>query len=368
MIKLSKPYLPDEAYHEVIQVLKSGNLVQGKFVEKFETVLRDYLGVNHVIVVSSGTAALHISLLALNIGPGDEVIIPAFSFPATANVVEIVGAKPVFVDITLDDYCIDTTKIESAITSKTKAIIPVHEFGQAAKMDSILAIGRKHGLTIIEDAACALGSEFNGQKVGSFGDCGCFSFHPRKAITTGEGGAISTNNDEFASRLRAFRNHGIVTADGKIDFIYAGLNYRMTDFQAALGLHQANMMEALLKRRIEIAGDYVQLLSKTDGITLPVSFPERKHVYQSFHLLLDNRIDRDAVKQILLGEGIETNYGANCLPLIRFYQEKYGLDSHSYFPNSLAAYNHGLALPMSQHLQDSDVKKVCEALTRAIKL
>ena len=174
MIKLSKPYFSTDAILKVSEILASGNLVQGEYVLKFEESLKQYLGAGHVIVVSNGTAALHLSLIALGIGPGDEVIVPAFTFPATANVVELVGARPVFVDITTDDFCMDTRQIEQAVTPRTRAIMPVHEFGQSAKMDDIMDIARRHNLLVVEDAACALGTEFSGKKAGTFGVLGCY--------------------------------------------------------------------------------------------------------------------------------------------------------------------------------------------------
>ena len=180
MIKLARPHIPKKAIKKAIQIIKSGNLVQGKYVAEFEEKFEEYLNIKHCIIVSSGTAALHLSLLAMDFKQGDEIIVPAFAFPAVANVVEIVGAKPVFVDISLDDFCIDTEKIETKISSKTKAIIPVHEFGQAAEMSRIMEIAGKYNLRIIEDSACALGAEYNSRKVGTFGDCGCFSFHHEK--------------------------------------------------------------------------------------------------------------------------------------------------------------------------------------------
>ena len=190
MIRLAKPEFSDETIRSVLSVIKSGDLVMGEYVSKVEQFLESYLNVENAVLVSSGTAALHLSLLSLGIGAGDEVIVPAFTFPATANMVEAVGAKPVFVDIALDDFCIDCEKIEASISSKTKAIIPVHAFGQPANMEAVLDIAKCHGLFVIEDAACALGAEFENVKVGAYGDLGCFSFHPRKAITTGEGGGL----------------------------------------------------------------------------------------------------------------------------------------------------------------------------------
>jgi dTDP-4-amino-4,6-dideoxygalactose transaminase len=182
MIKLAKPFIPEIAINEAINVLKSGNLVQGKFVKEFEQKLEQYLRIKNAIIVSNGTAALHLSLIALGIKSGDEVIVPAFTFPATANAVELVGAKPVFVDINPDDFCINTDLIESVITSQTKAIIPVHEFGQSAKMDDVLKLAKKYNLKIIEDAACALGSEFDGKKPEHLEIWGVSVFIPGKLL------------------------------------------------------------------------------------------------------------------------------------------------------------------------------------------
>ncbi|MEI6899771.1 MAG: DegT/DnrJ/EryC1/StrS family aminotransferase [Bacteroidota bacterium] len=361
MIKLSKPYIPDIAFEKALEVMRSGNLVQGAYVLKFEEELKKYLGSKHVIVVSSGTAALHLSLLALGIGPGDEVIIPSFTFPATANVVELVGAKPVFIDITIDDYCIDVSRIESAITPKTRVIMPVHEFGQSAGMDEIIALCKKYHLSLVEDAACALGSEYNGKKAGTFGEFGCYSFHPRKAVTTGEGGAVVTEDDELARKVRSLRNHGIEIINQKVEFNFAGLNYRMTDFQAVLGYFQMLEIEEFILERMTLAGFYDQKLAGIPEIIIPEKIPGRKNVYQSYHILLDSRLNRDDVKKQLLEKGIETNYGANALGILNFYKEKYDLKEGAY-PISELAFTQGLALPLSHYLTEDDINHVCSSL------
>jgi len=363
MIRLARPFIPQEAIDRVVEVLKSGNLVQGKYVKEFENTLRDYLNVKNAIVVSSGTAALHLALLALGIKEGDEVIVPAFTFPATANVVELVGAKPVFVDINLSDYCIDTSKIEEVITKRTKAIIPVHEFGQAAKMDEIIKIAEQYNLKIVEDAACALGAEFEDQKVGTFGELGCFSFHPRKAITTGEGGVVITNNDKLAEKIRSLRNHGISFRNGEPDFVYAGLNYRMTDFQAALGLHQFYEIDNIINTRIAQAARYDHKLSKTDRIKTPARFAKRKAVYQTYHVIIDEKIDRNKLIIALKETGVETNLGAQALSCLTFYKTKYGFKQEN-FPNSGKAYRHGLALPVGNHLCNDDIDYIVTKLAK----
>ena len=362
MIKLAKPNISEDTINTVSNILRSGNLVQGEYVEKFENDLKSYLNVEHAIVVSSGTAALHLSLLALGIKAGDEVIVPAFTYPATANVVEIVGATSIFVDITLDDFCIDVTKIEEAITNKTKAIIPVHEFGQSADIVPIMLLAKKHNLKIIEDAACALGTEYNNQKVGSFGDIGCFSFHPRKAITTGDGGVAVTNSKKLANKLRSLRNHGISTLNNKIHFKYAGLNYRMTEFQAALGIDQLKDFNKHILHRIKLAKLYNKLLKDIDWIKFPDLFSERKMTYQSYHVMVDKNIDRDNLIKYLKENNIETNYGAQAVHIQNYYKKKYDIKEDQ-FTNAKKAYYRGLVLPIGSHIHKDDIlliKKVME--------
>jgi perosamine synthetase len=233
-IPLMVPDIQQQDIDAVVSVLKTGMLVQGKKVEELENNVAKYLGVRHVIAASSGTATLHLALLASGIGTGDEVIVPAFSFIATANAIELVGATPIFVDIDLDTFNININLIEQAISSRTKAILPVHEFGLSCDISEICELAKRYNLSVIEDAACALGAKENGRFTGTTGDVGSFSFHPRKAITSGEGGILTTNDDEMARKLRILRNHGIENKDGKTEFVAAGLNYRLTDFQAAL--------------------------------------------------------------------------------------------------------------------------------------
>ncbi|MCK5059326.1 MAG: DegT/DnrJ/EryC1/StrS family aminotransferase [Candidatus Aminicenantes bacterium] len=365
MLKLARPYIYPKGIRDAVNVFKSGNLVQGKFVHEFEEGLKNYLGIKHAILLSSGTAALHLSLMAFDIKKGDEIIIPAFTYPAPANVVEISGAKPVFVDISPEDFCIDVSKIEEKITDRTKAIIVVHEFGQAAEISKIIKIADKHNLIVIEDAACALGTEFKGKKAGTFGNLGCFSFHPRKIITTGEGGVVASNNDELAARIRSLRNHGIAKKNSQYDFLLPGLNYRMTDFQAALGLSQLEKIEEITKRRIDIARFYDRELSSVEWITTPKRFPDREMVYQTYHILLDDKIDRDKLIMTLKKHGIETNLGAQALQCLTFYKKKYGFEEES-FPNALRSYRSGLALPIYPQLTHKQLKRIVGSLQRSL--
>jgi len=357
MIRLSKPYITEDCVNNVVSVLRSGNLIQGENVKALEEKTKNYLNVNYAVAVSNGTAALHLALLALGIGPDDEVIVPAFTFPATANVVECVGAKTILVDISLDDFCINPSLMEKAITPKTRAIIPVHEFGQAAQIDVIMAIAKKYKLKVIEDAACALGTEFRNRKAGSFGDIGCFSLHPRKAITSGEGGIIVTNDADIAHSLMVLRNHGIESKDGTIDFIAAGYNYRMTDFQAALCLPQFDLIEGIIEKRIRQAKFYDDNLKNNVNITTQYIFPERRMVYQTYHILLDEKIDRNMIISCLKEKQIETNYGANALNVLSYYSKKYGYKQTD-CPNASFANKQGLALPMGMHLQENELEKI----------
>lgn len=361
MIKLAQPNIPPQAIENAVEVLKSGNLVQGKYVAKFEKAICHYLNTKHAVLVSSGTAALHLSLMSLGIKEGDEVILPAFTFPATANVVELVRAKPVLVDVNLSDFCLDTTKIIDNITPQTKAIIPVHEFGQSVKMDDVIEIANKYNLKIIEDAACALGAKFEKKFAGTFGNLGCFSFHPRKAITTGEGGVVVTDNDKLAEKLIALRNHGLCASNGKYDLKFIGLNYRMTDFQAALGLYQLEKLEDNISYRIVIARGYDKYLSKVKWIKIPQTINNRRMIYQTYHILLDDFIDRNSLINYLQTCGVEVNYGANAINCLEYYKKKYNLNPEKYI-NATKLFRKGLSLPMGSHILKKDIKYICEKI------
>jgi len=359
-IPLMIPDIREEDISAVAEVLRSGMLVQGENVQKLEAQIAEYLGVKHAVAVSSGTASLHMALLALGIGPGDEVIVPAFSFMATANVVEIVGAKPVFVDIDIRTSNIDVSLIEAAITEKTKAIMPVHEFGLACDIAEICAFAKKHNFPVIEDAACALGATENGKYVGTFGVAGSFSFHPRKAITSGEGGMLVTDDGDLADRFRALRNHGISFADGEMDFTEAGLNYRMTDFQAALLSSQFKRLGESIRVKQDHAKRYQANLSQVDWIRLPFVPEDKVHTWQSFHVVVDS--DRDDCLDYLKSKGVGSNHGAQCMPCQLYYQNKYGLDCQSFFPNSVMAYKQGLVLPLYPRLSAADVDLISATL------
>jgi dTDP-4-amino-4,6-dideoxygalactose transaminase len=297
-------------------------------------------------------------LIALGIGKGDEVIVPAFSYIATANVVELVGAKPVFIDIDNKSFNIDKNLIEQAITPNTKAIIPVHEFGLACDIAIICELAKKYDLKVIEDAACALGATENGKFTGTFGHVGSFSFHPRKAITSGEGGMLVTNDNELARELYILRNHGVEMQNGKIEFVEAGYNYRLTDFQAALVNSQFQRIEYILDYKNKLAQNYFEEFRNITKIQLP-EFPiTKRHTWQSFHIVLDDSVNRNECIETMKKLGVGTNYGAQCIPFQKYYQEKYKLDCESLFPNSLRAYKQGLVLPLYNALLFDEIHQI----------
>jgi perosamine synthetase len=364
-IPLMVPDINENDINAVVNVLKSGMIIQGEKVNELETTIANYLGVKNVIAVSNGTATLHLSLVALGIGPGDEVLVPALSYIATANVIELVGATPIFVDISCSTFNIDCDLIENKITSKTKAIIPVHEFGLACDISRICSIAKKNNLFVIEDAACALGATEDGRFVGTFGEVGSFSFHPRKAITSGEGGIITTNNDELASRLRVLRNHGVSVENGKMEFVEAGYNYRLTDFQAALVLSQFNRFSMILDYKKTLSKIYNEFLI-SDSIQLPKVGKNKTHTWQSYHILISDSINRDELILKLKRNGIGTNYGAQCMPNEKFFKNKYQLDCDLLFPNAMKANSQGLVLPLYEKLKEEEIKQICSVILNSL--
>ena len=354
-IPLASPDIRDEDINAVKEVLLSGNLVQGKIVENLEKKIAEYLNVSNCILVTNGTSTLHLILTALGIGKEDEVIVPAFSYIATANVIELVGATPIFVDINIETFNIDSDKIEKAINSKTKAIIIVHEFGLCADALKIKEICDRNKVLMIEDAACALGAKESDYFAGTMGVAGSFSFHPRKAITSGEGGAVVTDNVDLANKIRALRNHGIdYTKSDRMDFIVAGYNCRMTDFQAALLGSQFSRLNQILKRKTEIAERYLSEI-KNPYFELPKVSVGKTPSWQTFHVLLLIPLKQKEIIIKLRELGIGTNYGAQCMPDQIFFKKKYNLNVESNFPNALNAYNNGLAIPLYEKLTDEQI-------------
>jgi perosamine synthetase len=366
MLRLSIPHLDNEAIAAVVAVLRSGNLVHGVEGAAFEAELAAYLGTRHALVVSSGTAALHLALVALKVGPGDAVLVPDFTFPATGNVVRLVGARPVLVDVDPGTYCVTPSDLEAAIVSfrgpeRLRAIMPVHEFGQPVAMGEILALANRHGLAVVEDAACAIGASLDGKKLGSFGTIGCFSLHPRKTLTTGEGGVLVTDDDALALRLRRLRNHGMERSVAGLHFFEAGWNLRLTDFQSALGRTQLPSLDTWISARRKLAIAYCEALAPlvTAGrLVLPTT--TLGHSWQTFMTVLADGVDRTAVIKMLAAQGIEANLGAQCLSALEPFVGCGG------GPVALRLFRQGLALPFCEQYGLPEVAIVTEALTAAL--
>lgn len=330
-IPITKPYLGEEEKQVVSQVIESGWVSQGPKVAEFEERFAEYVGARYAVATTSCTTALHTAIAVSGLGPGDEVIVPSLSFIATANSVVYCNAIPVFADIDPETCNIDVEKIEGAITKKTKAIMPVHQMGLPADLDSIQKIANKYNLIVIEDAACAIGSEYKGKKIGGHGNIACFSFHPRKIITTGEGGMITTDDPEIAARLRRFRHHGMSVSDierhaaNKIiieTYPDLGYNYRMTDIQAAMGLEQVKKLPFIIKMRRQIAEIYDEELSKIPYVRVPQVPTYAFHNYQSYwiELLESAPVDRNMLMSKLLEKGIATRRGIMAIHMEPYYK------------------------------------------------
>jgi dTDP-4-amino-4,6-dideoxygalactose transaminase len=356
-IKLIEPNITEAEIKAVTRVLNNGMLVNGPEVERFEQLLADYTGVAHAVCVSSGTAALHLALLVSDIKIGDEVMVPAFTFPATANVVELLGARPVFLDCQQGGINLDVDKIAGKIGPRTKAIIPVHAFGIPANMQAILEIGRKKNLIVVEDAACALGSKYKDKYCGTIGDLGIFSFHPRKLLTTGEGGAVVTNDRTLADKIKSWRNHG--NQKGKYD--YLGLNYRMTDFQAAMGVAQLERYADYISTRQGLAQIFQSMIDDISWISPIYPEPMTTWNVQTFLVKVTNNISRDDLIKYLNSHGIESTIGTYCVPLIQYYRTKYGFRSN-HFPEAYQSYKNSLSLPLHNNISDDDVARVIKRL------
>ena len=369
-IPLARPDFDHRELDALREVLDSGWVVQGPRVEAFEQALAELHEARHCIAVSSGTAALHVAHLAMGIGPGDVVFVPSFAWPAAANVAMVCGARPVFVDCLEGTYNIDPGDLRARIAEcrasgrgRARAVVPVHEFGLAADMQAVGAVAEELGLEVVEDAACALGATYGGRKVGGFGRAGTFSFHPRKAVTTGEGGAIVTNDDDLAEACRMYRNHGQGLVDGRRDFLAAGLNYRMTDLAAAVGCAQLAKLPETLRARKRIARRYLDALANCPRIRLPDDHPE--HTWQTFMVVLEDGLSRDDVVAGLAAGGIEAGPGAVSGHCARVYRERLGYADGD-LPVSASLHHQGLALPLYGAMTTEDVDRCARSLREAV--
>lgn len=364
-MRLNVPSTGAEELEAVRRVLDSGYLTQGPRAAEFETGIQRVTTTDFAYAVSSATTGLHLTLVALGLEAGDEVLMPAFSFPATANAVAQQGGVPVFVDILPDTFNIDPALIEAGITTRTKAIMPVHAFGLTADMDPIIRIAQSHELPVIEDAACALGATYHGRPAGSLATAGVFSFHPRKIITTGEGGMITTNNAELAQRLQVLRAHGAVREELFMEFVDVGFNYRMSDVHAAIGIAQLTKLDWIISQRRRLATMLSERVSAIPGVQPPVTPQGLEHSFQSYVVTLDPAIDRDAVIRRMREHGVETTLGTYGMHLQPVFVERYG-DQAAKLPNATRAHAQALTLPLYPQLTAEDLDTITSALASSI--
>jgi len=372
----NQPFIGREETDAVLEVLHSGWLTTGSRVQAFEAALREITGAKHAIALNSCTAGLHLSLLALGVGPGDEVIVPDLCFCAAANVVIHVGATPVIVDVNRESYHIDPAAIERAITSKTKAIIPVHYAGQACDMDRIEAIAERHGLWVIEDAAHAIGVSHGGRNVGTMGTTTSFSFYATKNITTAEGGAVTTDDDALADRIRRMVLHGIsreawkrYSSEGNwyYEVLEPGWKYNLTDLAAAVGVEQLKRIGAFQARRTELAQRLTAGLAGLPGISTPVSLPYSSHAWHLYVIEVEEKksgISRDALIEALKARNVGTS--VHFIPLHRHPAYKSYGGSPESLPVSAQVWERIISLPLYPKMSDQDADDVVAAVRAVV--
>jgi len=347
LIRLAWPDVGAAEADAVAEVLESGQLTMGPKVDEFERALAAACGTEHAVVVSSGTAALHLAVLALGIGPGDEVLVPAYTFPATANVVALVGAKPVLVDVDPETMNLDPSRIK--VGRRTKAIVAVDLFGRPARIEQL-----PEGVSVLEDAAGALGAKRRARPCGSLGALACLSFHPRKIVTTGEGGAVTTDDAELADAIRRMRHHGIEPR-GVFEIAHAGLNYRLSDILCAVGIPQLARLDDLLAARTRIAAGYTERLQ--DVVETPTVDEGDIHGWQAYVIQVDGAADKIAA---LREQGIEAQVGTYALHRLAAYRDQ------GEFPGASRVFDRAIALPFHTRLTESDLDRVAASLTSLV--
>lgn len=364
-IPLTRPIVdPSEVMDDLAAVLRSGVLTRGPWVAQFERAVAERSGVRHGIATTSATTALHLALVAAGVGPGDEVLISDFTFPATGNVVVQCGARPVLVDCHPNSFHLDLEHAERLITDRTRALLVVDPFGQPADLARAAQLSHHYGLFLLEDAACAIGAVVDGRPVGGWPGAGCFSFHPRKVITTGEGGMVTTDDDGLAERLRLLLSHGGRAARVGLEFVEHGFNYRLSEMQAVLGASQMTRLDEILSGRRTAAADYIERLGDFDRLLIPLGDASEASTFQSFVVLLDDTVDRDSVVARLGEDGVESTLGTYAMHAQPAFAQ-YGYRPGS-LPHSLRAQQQSLTLPLWPGMGTDIVERVVDALRRAL--
>ena len=373
IIQIALPVTGEDEWQSVKESIMSGWLTQGPKVRKFEENFAKKHKVNHALAVTSCTTGLHLALAAMGVGPGDEVIVPAFTWVATANVVLYCGATPVFVDVSTKTFNMDPEQVASKVTGKTKVIIPVHLFGLCADMDAIKAVIPKK-VKILEDAACAAGAKYKGKYAGTLGDAAVFSFHPRKSITTGEGGMITTQNNLFSELMDQMRNHGATISEEQRhhgpkpyilpDFNLLGFNYRMTDLQGSIGIVQLEKLDSFIDERSKWATWYREKLSDIDWLRLPQEPENGKHGWQSFVTYVDPKtapMSRNNIMEKLQNMGISTRPGTHAVHMLSIYKDKFGIKQNDY-PGARDCDANTMAIPLHNQMIREDYEYIVNAL------
>jgi len=372
-IQIATPSLGEEEWQALREPIESGWLTQGPKVAAFESAFAARHNVKHAIAVTSATTGLHLALAALGIGPGDEVIVPAFTWVATANVVLYCGATPVFADVDRVTFNIDPNDLVRRVTPRTKAVIPVHLFGLCADMEAIRAVLRPD-IRIIEDAACAAGASWQGKSAGALGDLGVFSFHPRKSITTGEGGMVTTNDDNLAERAKMLRNHGASVSEEERhrgprpyllpEFDLLGFNYRMTDLQGAVGLVQLKKLDRFITERAQLAAQYRKELTDVTWLRLPHEPNGGRHAWQAFVTYVDAGaapLSRNEIMETLQQRGISTRPGTHAVHMLGYYRKRFDLKPDD-FPGARDCDRHTMAIPLHNRMNEDDFSHIVKSL------
>ncbi|WP_347506093.1 DegT/DnrJ/EryC1/StrS family aminotransferase [Pseudomonas anguilliseptica] len=372
-IAISLPCTGEEEWQATREPLMSGWLTQGPKVAAFEKAFAERHQVPHALAVTSCTTGLHLALAGLGIGPGDEVIVPAFTWVATANVVLYCGATPVFIDVDPQTYNLDVAQITAKVTDRTRAVIAVHLFGRCVDMDALRA-GLPADVAIVEDAACAAGASWNGKPSGSLGDVAAFSFHPRKSVTTGEGGMVTTADAELAERMNQLRNHGATLSEEQRhhgprpyllpEFNLLGFNYRMTDLQGAVGLVQLGKLDGFIDERARWAEYYCDQLADIDWLRLPSAPAGGRHGWQAFVTYIDPAkapMPRNDMMEILQAKGISTRPGTHAVHMLAYYRDRFGFNPED-FPGARDCNDHTMAIPLHNRMTAEDYAYVVDAI------